>query len=98
LTYILLYLVFKRVYQGDGVSADCVQKKKGLATMLLIQLGAGIYNHYFGRRGSAFMCWGGAPSCGGKDNGNEDSEYAKRRATLRSGYGRNWISCRRRVS
>jgi hypothetical protein len=47
LTYILLYLVFKRVYKGDGVSADCVQKKKGLATRLLIQLGAGIYNHYF---------------------------------------------------
>jgi radical SAM superfamily enzyme YgiQ (UPF0313 family) len=47
LTYILLCLVFKRVYQGDGVSADCVQKKKGLATRLLIQLGAGIYNHYF---------------------------------------------------
>ena len=23
------------------------------------------------------MCWGGTPSCAGKDNGNEDSEYAK---------------------
>jgi hypothetical protein len=28
-SYILLCLVFKRVYQGDGVSADCVQKKEG---------------------------------------------------------------------
>jgi radical SAM superfamily enzyme YgiQ (UPF0313 family) len=47
LTYIFLCLVFKRVYQGDGVSADSVQKKKGLATRLLIKLGAGIYSHYF---------------------------------------------------
>lgn len=47
LTYILLCLVFKRVYQGDGVSADCVQRKKGFVTRVLINLGAGIYNHCF---------------------------------------------------
>lgn len=50
LTYILLSLVFKRVYKGHGVSADCVQKKKGVVTKVLINLGAGIYSHFFRRK------------------------------------------------
>jgi radical SAM superfamily enzyme YgiQ (UPF0313 family) len=47
LTYVLLCLVFKRVYQGDGVSADCVRMRKGMVTRALINLGAGIYSHCF---------------------------------------------------
>jgi radical SAM superfamily enzyme YgiQ (UPF0313 family) len=47
LTYVLLSLVFKRVYKGHGVSADCVQKKKGLITKILINVAASIYSHFF---------------------------------------------------
>lgn len=47
LTYVVLSLVFKRVYKGHGVSADCVQKKKGMITKILINLGASIYSHFF---------------------------------------------------
>ena len=79
LTYILLSLVFKRVYKGHGISADCVQKKKGVVTKTLINLGASLYSHFFRQkrvglrvplRKPVAVAYGGA--------GEADEEYGKR--------------------
>jgi len=48
--YFFLCVVFKRVYAGHGVSADNVQRKRGVITRTLIKLGVGVYSHFFRQR------------------------------------------------
>ena len=47
LAYLLLSMIFKRVYARHGVSADSVQDKKGLMTRMLIKSVVAVYNHFF---------------------------------------------------
>ena len=47
LTYLFLSVVFHRVYAGHGVSADSVQKKRGMTTKLFIKLAVGVYGLFF---------------------------------------------------
>jgi len=45
-TYVLLCLIFKRIYGGQGMAADGVrQKELGLLTRSLIRVGVATYNH-----------------------------------------------------
>jgi radical SAM superfamily enzyme YgiQ (UPF0313 family) len=47
-TYLLLCLIFKRIYGGQGMAADGVrQKKLGLLTKNLIRAGVVTYNYFF---------------------------------------------------
>src|SRR5262249_12755048 len=50
IAYACLCVVFKRVYAGHGVSADNVQRKKGVITRALIKIGAGAYSNLFRQR------------------------------------------------
>jgi radical SAM superfamily enzyme YgiQ (UPF0313 family) len=51
ITYIFACLAFKRVYAGNGISADGVNRKRaGLITRMLIKAGLSVYNYYFRRR------------------------------------------------
>lgn len=61
LTYILLCLVFKRIYGGQGMAADGVrQKELGLLTKSLISLGVATYNSFFRRESvSVSQPWAG---------------------------------------
>jgi radical SAM superfamily enzyme YgiQ (UPF0313 family) len=54
ITYVLLCIVFKRVYAGHGVSADSVQKKKGILTKALIKIGADVYSYFFRQKKVGF--------------------------------------------
>jgi hypothetical protein len=47
LAYIFLSIVFHRVYNGHGVSADSLRKKKGVVTKFFIWLAVGVYNWFF---------------------------------------------------
>jgi radical SAM superfamily enzyme YgiQ (UPF0313 family) len=47
LAYVLLSLIFHRVYAGHGIAADSVQRKKSAVTKLLIKLAVGVYNRFF---------------------------------------------------
>jgi hypothetical protein len=50
-TYLLLCLVFRRIYGGQGMAADGVRKKRlGLVTRGLIKIGTTTYNHYYRKR------------------------------------------------
>jgi radical SAM superfamily enzyme YgiQ (UPF0313 family) len=49
LAYVLLSLIFHRVYAGHGVAADNVQRTRSRATKLLIQAAVGVYNRFFRR-------------------------------------------------
>ena len=46
-TYVLLCMVFKRVYAGHGMSADSVQRQKGFATRALIKMATGVFALFF---------------------------------------------------
>jgi radical SAM superfamily enzyme YgiQ (UPF0313 family) len=49
--YLLLCLIFRRIYGGQGMAADGVRKKRlGLTTRALIKIGTTTYNHYFRKR------------------------------------------------
>lgn len=51
ITYILLSIVFNRVFSGHGISADSVQRRKlGVATRLLVSTGANIYGYFFRKK------------------------------------------------
>jgi len=50
IAYCCLSVIFKRVYSGHGVSADNVQRKKGIITRTLIRLGVGVYSCFFRQR------------------------------------------------
>src|SRR5262249_23980034 len=50
IAYFCLCIVFKRVYSGHGVSADNVQRKRGIVTKALIKFGVGVYSHFFRQR------------------------------------------------
>ncbi len=50
-TYLLLSIIFRRIYGGQGMAADGVRKKRlGLVTRGLIKIGTTTYNHYFRKR------------------------------------------------
>src|SRR5262245_42830795 len=48
--YVCLCIVFKRVYAGHGVSADNVQRKRGIVTKALIKFGVAVYSYFFRQR------------------------------------------------
>ncbi len=51
LAYFVACLAFKRVYGGQGISADSVQRKSlGMVTKVLIKLGVGLYSYFFRRK------------------------------------------------
>jgi radical SAM superfamily enzyme YgiQ (UPF0313 family) len=51
ITYIVLSIVFRRVYAGNGLVADMVQRRRlGLFTKLAIKVGAGCYTLFCGGR------------------------------------------------
>jgi radical SAM superfamily enzyme YgiQ (UPF0313 family) len=54
IAYIVLCIVFKRVYAAHGVSADSVQKKKGFITKMLIRTGVGVYSYFFRQKKVGF--------------------------------------------
>ena len=47
LAYLFLSVVFHRVYAGHGVSADSVQKKRGMKTKLFIKLAVAVHGFFF---------------------------------------------------
>lgn len=48
ITYIFACLAFRRVYAGNGLSADAVnQRKLSFSTRWLIRIGVAIYGHFF---------------------------------------------------
>jgi radical SAM superfamily enzyme YgiQ (UPF0313 family) len=49
LAYILVSLIFKRIYagRGQGVTADCVQDRKGILSKISIKLAVGISKHFY---------------------------------------------------
>src|SRR5579883_498535 len=48
LTYLVACLAFRRVYAGNGISADAVNRRKlSLTTRWLVRIGVGIYGHFF---------------------------------------------------
>jgi radical SAM superfamily enzyme YgiQ (UPF0313 family) len=48
ITYVFLSLVFKRVFSGQGITADSVRKRKlGIATRMLVRITVGIYGYCF---------------------------------------------------
>jgi radical SAM superfamily enzyme YgiQ (UPF0313 family) len=50
-TYLLLCLIFRRIYGGQGMAADGVRKKRlGFITRGLIKVGTTTYNYYFRKR------------------------------------------------
>jgi hypothetical protein len=53
-TYILLCLVFKRVYAGHGMSADSVQRKRGVVTRTLIKMATVVFAFFFRQDGTRF--------------------------------------------
>lgn len=62
-TYLLLCLVFKRIYGGQGMAADGVrQKRLGILTRTLIRIGVATYNYFF-RKDSVNLGhpWAGGP-------------------------------------
>lgn len=51
ITYVVLSIVFRRVYAGNGLVADMVQRRRlGVFTKLAIKLGAGCYTFFCGGR------------------------------------------------
>jgi len=47
-TYLLLCVVFRRIYGGQGIAADGVRRKKlGILTKAIIRAGVVTYNHFF---------------------------------------------------
>ncbi len=47
-TYLLLCVVFRRIYGGQGIAADGVRRKKlGILTKAMIRAGVVTYNHFF---------------------------------------------------
>ncbi len=62
-TYLLLCLIFKRIYGGQGMAADGVrQKRLGILTRTLIRIGVATYNYFF-RKDSVNLGhpWAGGP-------------------------------------
>ncbi len=50
-TYLLLCIIFRRIYGGQGMAADGVRKKRlGIVTRMLIKIGTTTYNHYYRKR------------------------------------------------
>jgi radical SAM superfamily enzyme YgiQ (UPF0313 family) len=49
MTYVFFCMIFKRVYQEDGVAADSVQRRRGLVTETLIKAGATVYALWYRR-------------------------------------------------
>ena len=48
ITYIFACLAFRRVYAGDGLSADAVNRRKlSCSTRWLIRMGVAVYGHFF---------------------------------------------------
>jgi hypothetical protein len=47
LSYLFMCLAFKRIYSGQGMAADGVQRKGlGILTRAIIKVGVGIYNYF----------------------------------------------------
>jgi radical SAM superfamily enzyme YgiQ (UPF0313 family) len=47
LAYILVSLIIKRIFTGQGVAADSVQQRKGILSKISIRLAAGLSKHFY---------------------------------------------------
>jgi radical SAM superfamily enzyme YgiQ (UPF0313 family) len=51
ISYVMLCLIFKRIYAENGISADSVKRRKmGVVTRILVRLAVSFYSHFFRNR------------------------------------------------
>src|SRR3989442_4831853 len=56
ISYVMLCLIFKRIYAENGISADSVKRRKmGVVTRILVRLGVNFYSHFFRNRKIVLM-------------------------------------------